>query len=131
MRMLGRWPGSVRPSCGRGATRATPGNKYAGELDARDARRRDDVVGIGRRETDATQLVGHAKPPEDLHGAGADLPALHVRRVVRKAALGDDDINASPGQIHRQCQSHRATAYGQHPGPHTAKSPRGGARQLS
>ena len=57
MRMLGRRPGSVRPSCGRGATRATPGNKYAGELDARDARRRDDVVGIGRRETDALRSL--------------------------------------------------------------------------
>src|SRR5215472_16711994 len=85
MRMLWRRPGSVRTSCGKGATRAAPGNKYAGELDARDARRRDDVIGISRRETDATQLVGHAEPPEDSHRPGADLPTLHVRRVVRRA----------------------------------------------
>jgi hypothetical protein len=41
-----------------------------------------------------------AEPPEYLHGAGADLTTLHVRWVIARAALGDDDIDASPRQIH-------------------------------
>src|SRR6516164_6143120 len=76
MRVLGRRPGSVRPRCGRRATRATRRNEYAGEFDAGDACRRDDVVGIVRRQPDAAQPVGQAEPPEDLHGAGAYLTAL-------------------------------------------------------
>src|SRR5438045_8533670 len=57
--------------------------------------------------------------PEYLHRAGADLTALHVRWIVGRAALGDDDIDASPSQIHGQRQPHRATADDQDPGPHT------------
>ena len=102
MRVLGRRPDRVRPGCGRRATRAARRNGYAGELDAGDARRRDDVVGIVRRQPDAAQLVGQAEPPENLHGTGADLTALHVRWIVGRAALGDDDIDASPSQIHGQ-----------------------------
>jgi hypothetical protein len=101
MRVLGRRPDSVRTGCGRRASHAARRNDYAGELDAGDAGRRDDVVGIVRRQPDAAQLIGHAKPPEYLHGAGANLTALHVWRVVGRAALGDDDIDASPSQV--QC----------------------------
>src|SRR5262245_32018908 len=64
MRVLGRRPDSVRADSGRRATRR---NGYAGELDAGDARRRDDVVGVVRGQPDAAQLVGQAEPPEDLH----------------------------------------------------------------
>src|SRR5262245_22338724 len=77
MRVRGRRPNSVQPGCGRRPTHAPRRNGYAGELDAGDACRRDDVVGIVRGQPDAAQLVGQAEPPEDLHGAGADLTALH------------------------------------------------------
>src|SRR3954452_8992732 len=100
MRVLGRWPDRVWPGCGRRATRAARRNGYAGERDTGDARRRDDVVGIVRRQPDAAQLVGQAEPPEDLHRARADLTALHVRWVVGRATLGDHDIGAAPSQIH-------------------------------
>jgi len=102
MRVLGCRPESVRPGCGRGAALAARRNGYAGELDAGDARCRDDVVGIVRRQPDAAQLVGQAEPPEDFHGASADLATLHVGWVVGRAALGDDDIDASPSQIDGQ-----------------------------
>ena len=117
--VLGCRPGRVQPGCGRCSTRAARRNENAGEFDAGDARRRDDVVGIVCRQPDAAQLVGHSELPENLHGAGADLAALHVWRIVGRAALGDDDIDASPGQIHGQRQSHRPAADDQHPGFHT------------
>lgn len=119
MCVLGCRPGRVGPGCGRCGTGAARRNENAGELDAGDGRRRDDVVGIVSRQPDAAQLVGHAEPPENLHGAGADLAALHVRRVVARAALGDNDIDAAPGQIHGQRQSHRPAADDKHPGFHT------------
>src|SRR3954452_5011625 len=96
MRVLGRRPDRVWPGCDRRATRAARRNGYAGELNAGDAGRRDDVVGIVRRQPDAAQLVGQAEPSENLHGTGADLTALHVRWVVGRAAPGHAQIDASP-----------------------------------
>jgi 6-phosphogluconolactonase len=72
----------------------------------------DGSVGAASHDWLATDTGAHAiatdpsnrqaKPPKDFHGAGADLTALHVRRVVGRAALGDDDIDAAPSQIHGQ-----------------------------
>src|SRR5215469_7885390 len=102
MRVLGRRPDSVRADSGRRATRPPRRNGYARELNTGDARCRDDVVWVVRGQPNAAQLVGQSEPPEDLHGSRADLTALHARWVVGRAALGDDDIDASPSQIHGQ-----------------------------
>src|SRR3974390_16773 len=118
MRVLGSRPRRVWTGCGSCATRAARRNEYAGQLDAGDARRREDVMGIVCGQPEAAKLVGPPKPPENLHGAGADLAAFHVRRIVGRAALGDDNIDASPSQIYSQRQPDRATADNQHPDPH-------------
>src|SRR3954466_9607173 len=49
---------------------------------------------------------------------------LHVGRVVGRAPLGDHDVDASPGQIHGQRQTHRTAADNQHACPHTTSPAR-------
>jgi hypothetical protein len=122
MRVLGRRPDRVRACCGRRATLSPRRDGYARELNAGDARGRDDVVGVVRRQPNAAQFVRQSESPEDLHRARADLTALHVRWVVRRTALGDHDVDAAPSQIDGQRQPDRATADNQHSCPHTTNA---------
>ena len=122
MCVLGRRPDSVRPGCGRCPTRAARRDKYAGEFDAGDARRRDDVVGIVRRQPQCRaacrprQAAG--KSPWTEHRSGPTSRS----GVVGRPPLGDDDIDAARGQVHGQRQSHRTAAYDQHRGFHPTSS---------
>src|SRR5436190_6814815 len=113
MRRFRRGPIAVRPVLYREAV-AAGGNFDPRQLLAGKGRAIADVVRISGRQASVADLLGKAEPTEDLHGARSDVIALRLRRLPGLTRFHYGDVNAAPGEIDRQRQSHWAGAHDQH-----------------
>jgi len=65
--------------------------------------------------------VRDTEAAEDFHGAGRNLAALDVRRRVGWPFLGDDDVDAAPGEIEGERHADWPPADDQYPGVYRAR----------
>src|SRR5262249_42021630 len=107
MRRLGCQPVRVGAFAG-GIPVPAAGNGNARQLVAGRPGAEYHIVRIVIGQSRVAHVLYDPETPERLHRAGRDVIAFHTRRLGGVALLDDDNVDATPGEIHAQVQSDRA-----------------------
>src|SRR5690242_3139478 len=113
MRRFRCWPPTIG-SIVRCVAIAPTRDGYACEFNASRGGAESNIIGMVVRQSRIAHTLHNAEAPDHLHSARRDVVALYTRQFIALALLSDDDIDATPGKIHRQRRADRTAAHDQH-----------------
>jgi hypothetical protein len=109
VRRLGRRPVGVGTAA-RGVALGAARDRNARQLQAGDGRPEGDIVRKVRWQAGVAHLGDEAETAVLLHRSRGNVIALDVRRLVERARLSNQHLDAASGEIDRQRQADRAAA---------------------